>query len=158
MKTTIEKITGYEILNGKGKPTVEAVLTTSDGMTVHASTPSGASKGKYEAVELYDGGERYRGFGTRKAAANLSGEINNALRGMDVTDQHAIDRVLCELDGTSRKERLGSNAVLAASMAASSRGFTASRIAFSFSSMFTPPKSVLPASSRPPAPPEALPV
>ena len=128
MKTTIEKITGYEILNGKGKPTVEAVLTTSDGMTVHASTPSGASKGKYEAVELYDGGERYRGFGTRKAAANLSGEINNALRGMDVTDQRAIDRVLCELDGTSRKERLGSNAVLAASMAAAKAGAATLRL------------------------------
>lgn len=124
MKTTIENITGYEILNGKGKPTVEAVLTTSDGIVVHASTPSGASKGKYEAVELYDGGERYRGFGTRKAVANLCGEINDALHGMDVTDQRGIDRVLCQLDGTPRKERLGSNAILAASMAVAKAGAT----------------------------------
>ncbi len=125
MKVTIENIKGYEILNGKGKPTVEAVLTTSNGMTVSASTPSGASKGQYEAFELYDGGTRHGGFGCQKAAEIVSGKICSALRGMDVTDQKKIDDAMCELDGTARKENLGGNSVLAVSMAAAKAGAAA---------------------------------
>lgn len=115
----IVKIVGHEILNAKGKPTVEAELWTQSGVHVTASVPSGASTGKYEAHEKYDGGTRYRGFGCRQAAQNLSTEIHQALCGMDVCDQQAIDRALIALDGTPNKERLGGNAILAASVACS---------------------------------------
>ena len=114
----IEKVIGREILNAKGKPTVEATLITASGKTAVASVPSGTSRGKYEAHELYDGGTRYDGYGAKTASANVSGEISDALRGIDVTDQEAIDRRLIELDGMPNKERLGGNAILAASVAA----------------------------------------
>lgn len=118
----IQRVTGREILNARGKPTVEAKVFTSDGHVAVASVPSGTSRGKYEAHELYDGGSRYGGYGARRAAANVSGEINDALRGMDVTDQRAIDAKLIALDGTANKERLGGNAILAASVAAAKAG------------------------------------
>ncbi|WP_166434405.1 phosphopyruvate hydratase [Enterocloster lavalensis] len=126
MNVTIESIKGYEILNGKGKPTVEAVLTTSNGISVTASAPSGASTGRYEAYELYDGGTRYNGFGTTKASAGVSNEICQALKGVSVTDQAKIDRILCELDGTPNKSRLGGNAILPVSLAAAKAGALAS--------------------------------
>lgn len=125
MSITIESIRGYEILNGKGKPTVEAVLTTSNGISVTASAPSGASTGRYEAYELYDGGKRYNGFGTSKACSNVSTEICQALKGVPVTDQAQIDHILCELDGTPNKSRLGGNAILPVSLAAAKAGAAA---------------------------------
>ena len=118
----IERITGWEILNAKGKPTVEAELITDTGIIVSASVPSGASTGKFEAYELYDGGSRFGGKGTRKAAANISGEIHDRIRGMDVADQEAIDKALILLDGTENKSRLGGNAILAASCAVAKAG------------------------------------
>lgn len=124
----IVKIVGREILNGKGKPTVEAELLTDDGIIVFASVPSGTSRGKYEAHELYDGEKRYGGYGTRKAAKNISTIINDALVGMDVTLQGEIDRKLCELDGTPNKERLGGNAILAVSVAVARAGARASKL------------------------------
>lgn len=119
---TIKQVIGREILNARGKPTVEAKIITSDGRSAVASVPSGTSRGKYEAHELYDGDNRYDGFGTRKAAENVSGEINRALAGMDVTNQRAIDEKLIALDGTQNKKRLGGNAILAASVAAAKAG------------------------------------
>ncbi len=125
----IAKIIGREILNAKGRPTVEAELTTESGIKVTASVPSGTSRGKYEAYELYDGETRYGGLGTRKAASNISKEISYALRGMDVTEQSRIDSVLRELDGTSDKSKLGGNAMLAASVAAAKAGAASQKIA-----------------------------
>ncbi|MCI8765209.1 MAG: phosphopyruvate hydratase [Lachnospiraceae bacterium] len=118
----IAEVRGREILNARGRPTVEAELVTDRGIRVTASVPSGTSRGRYEAYELYDGGTRYGGYGTRKAAGNISSEINQALRGMDVTGQEEIDRALCCLDGTEDKSRLGGNALLAVSMAAARAG------------------------------------
>ena len=118
----IAAIKGREILNAKGRPTVEAQLITERGIRVTASVPSGTSRGKYEAFELYDGEPRHNGRGARKAAENISTEICRALAGMDVADQEAIDRTLCRLDGTPDKHRLGGNALLAASVAAAKAG------------------------------------
>ena len=126
MNTAITSIRGREILNSRGKPTVEVELALAGGITVCASVPSGASTGKYEALEIYDGGERYRGFGTRKAAQNVTEIIAPHLLGMDVTDQRLIDRTLIDLDGTRQKSRLGGNAILGVSLAAARAGAMAS--------------------------------
>jgi enolase len=128
MRDYIVSIRGREILNSRGKPTVEANLETSSGIIVTASVPSGTSTGKYEAKELFDGEERYNGYGTKKASANVSGEINNALKGMSVTNQREIDYILVNLDGTLNKGRLGSNAILAASIAAAKAGALSSGV------------------------------
>lgn len=124
----IEKVTGYEILNSRGKPTVEVEIVTTSGIAGVASVPSGTSKGKYEAHELYDGDKRYRGYGVRKAVANVNTEIREALLGMEITDQRAIDRVMLSLDGTKNKDRLGANAILAVSVAAAKAGSQAVRL------------------------------
>lgn len=128
MKEVIQQLRGREILNARGKPTVEAELLTSSASTVTASVPSGTSTGKYEAFELYDGGSRYEGYGTRKAAANISGEINDCLRGVALEDLRAIDQRICALDGTPNKSRLGGNALLAVSMAAARAGAAAAGV------------------------------
>jgi enolase len=125
---TIAHLEGREILSGAGRPTVEARLITAKGVKVTASVPSGTSKGKYEAYELYDGGKRYRGRGVRKAAENIARHIAPALIGKDVTDQQNIDRTLIELDGTPNKRRLGGNAVLAASVASVKAGAESSGV------------------------------
>ncbi len=122
MKTAIQSIYGREILNSRGKPTVEVTLRLESGLTVTASVPSGASTGKYEALEIYDGGTRYRGFGCRTAAANVNEKIAPALIGMDVTDQRRIDKTMIGLDGTRQKSVLGGNAILGVSMAAARAG------------------------------------
>ncbi|MEA5032566.1 MAG: phosphopyruvate hydratase [Sphaerochaeta sp.] len=114
---TIIGLKGREILNAKGNPTVEAELITSSGLHLFASVPSGASTGKYEAFELYDGGTRYGGRGTLTAANTISTSIRDALIGMDVTRQSEIDGLLCSLDGTANKSRLGANAILPVSLA-----------------------------------------
>jgi enolase len=114
---SIKDIQAIEALNAKGRPTVEAMVTTESGIQVIAAVPSGTSTGAYEAHEVRDGGERYEGRGCRTAAANVCGEIRSALLGMDVTRQSAIDRRMIELDGTENKGRLGSNAILAVSIA-----------------------------------------
>ena len=126
MSDYIRTVRGREILNANGKPTVEAELQTQNGIRTVASVPSGTSRGKYEAYELYDGGARFDGFGTRAAAGNITGPISNALTGMDITKQEETDRILCELDGTPNKERLGGNAILAVSVAAARAGAIAS--------------------------------
>jgi enolase len=116
--TTIAKITGIEILDSRGNPTVEADVILADGSFGRAAVPSGASTGEHEAVELRDGDpKRYLGKGTRKAVEHINREIAAALHGKDSTQQAQIDRVMIELDGTPNKARLGANAILAVSMA-----------------------------------------
>ncbi len=116
---TIRRVTGREILDSRGNPTVEAEIQVEGGVTGRAAVPSGASTGEHEAQELRDGDEgRYLGRGVRRAVAALNGEIRDALLGRGVEDQEALDRLLIELDGTSNKGRLGANAILAASLAA----------------------------------------
>jgi enolase len=116
--TKIVEITGREILDSRGNPTVEADIRLEGGAFGRAAVPSGASTGAREAVELRDGDKaRYLGRGVLKAVANVNGEIRDALINQDASDQVAIDRQLCELDGTANKSRLGANAILAASLA-----------------------------------------
>jgi len=114
----ISSIRAREILDSRGNPTVEVRVQLSDGTTGWAAVPSGASTGKYEAVELRDGDEsRFNGMGVLNAVRNVNEEIAAAITGMTVTDQEAIDHKLIELDGTPDKSRLGANAILGASLA-----------------------------------------
>ena len=120
MKSMIEivDVVGREILDSRGNPTVEVEVTLDDGVVGRAAVPSGASTGIYEACELRDGDKsRYLGKGVEKAVANVNTEIAEALIGMNVLDQPAIDKLLIDLDGTPNKSRLGANAILGASLA-----------------------------------------
>ena len=113
----IESVVAREILDSRGNPTVEVTVVLDDGAAGTAAVPSGASTGAYEAVELRDGGRRYGGKGVQKAVKNVNTEIAKALRGFPSTEQRIIDRLLCELDGTPNKSRLGANAILGVSLA-----------------------------------------
>ena len=114
----IEKIVGREILDSRGNPTVEVDVTLESGAFGRAAVPSGASTGVNEALELRDGDKnRYEGKGVKKAVANVNGPIAEALKGMNALDQIAIDRTMCELDGTDTKSKLGANAILGVSLA-----------------------------------------
>ena len=116
--STIVRVTGTEILDSRGNPTVEAEVFLNDGNMGRAAVPSGASTGEHEAVELRDGeANRYFGKGCRKAVANINGEIAKTLLGHDATLQSKIDHLMIKLDGTANKARLGANAILAVSMA-----------------------------------------
>ncbi|RVU86151.1 phosphopyruvate hydratase [Leucothrix sargassi] len=115
--TKIASIVAREVIDSRGNPTVEADVKLENGTTGRAAVPSGASTGVREAIELRDGGDRYLGKGVQTAVANVNGEIAEAIIGMDVNDQEAIDAKMIELDGTDNKERLGANALLAASLA-----------------------------------------
>jgi enolase len=114
----IEHVHARQILDSRGNPTVEVELSLRSGAWGRAAVPSGASTGEFEATELRDGGEAYLGKGVSKAVGNVNGEIANAVRGRDATNQAGIDRLLIELDGTPSKSRLGANAILAVSLAA----------------------------------------
>ena len=115
---TIKSVKAREILDSRGNPTVEAEVVLADGTAGVASVPSGASTGKYEAVELRDGDKsRYRGLGVLKAVEHINTEIASAIAGMSALDQADIDQRLIELDGTANKARLGANAILATSLA-----------------------------------------
>ncbi len=116
--TTIAKVTGREILDSRGNPTVEADVYLADGSFGKAAVPSGASTGEQEAVELRDGDKsRYLGKGTQKAVSHINGEIAKAITGKNAINQAEIDLAMIELDGTSNKGRLGANAMLAVSLA-----------------------------------------
>ncbi|KAG4080862.1 hypothetical protein HA402_010033 [Bradysia odoriphaga] len=116
--SAIVDIIGREILDSRGNPTVECDVLLESGAMGRASVPSGASTGTREAVELRDGDKnRYLGKGVLRAVENLNTEISEALMGLDAQEQTFLDRTLIELDGTENKERLGANAILAASMA-----------------------------------------
>jgi enolase len=114
----IASVHARQILDSRGNPTVEVELALESGAKGRAAVPSGASTGRFEAVELRDGGEAYAGKGVARAVANAEGEIAAAIRGLDAADQAGLDRTLCELDGTPNKSRLGANALLGVSLAA----------------------------------------
>ena len=114
----VEKIHARQILDSRGNPTIEAEVYTENGIMGRASVPSGASTGKYEAVELRDGDKGiYLGKGVLKAIQNIKTDINEELNGVDVSDQSTIDQKMIDLDGTSNKANLGANAMLAVSLA-----------------------------------------
>lgn len=118
--SNITKIHAREILDSRGNPTLEAEVTLESGAFGRAAVPSGASTGVREALELRDGDKsRYLGKGVTKAVNNVNTEISDALIGMDGQDQAALDNTMIALDGTNTKERLGANALLAVSLAAS---------------------------------------
>jgi enolase len=111
----IQDVHARQVLDSRGNPTVEVEVRA--GAFGRAIVPSGASTGVHEAVELRDGGSEYGGKGVLRAVANVNGEIADAIRGLDVMDQAALDRRLIELDGTLNKSRLGANAILGVSLA-----------------------------------------
>ena len=114
----VEKIHARQILDSRGNPTVEAEVYTENGIMGRSAVPSGASTGKYEAVELRDGDKGiYLGKGVLKAIQNIKTDINEELNGVDVSDQSTIDQKMIDLDGTSNKANLGANAMLAVSLA-----------------------------------------
>ncbi len=118
MEMKIKTITGREILDSRGNPTVEADVVLECGARGRASVPSGASTGQHEALELRDGdARRYGGRGVRLAVDNVNGEIAGLLTGMSALDQRAIDMAMIRLDGTDTKSRLGANAILGVSLA-----------------------------------------
>ena len=114
----IVKVTGRQILDSRGNPTVEVDVVTANGFVGRAAVPSGASTGIHEAVELRDGDTSlYLGKGVLKAVQNVNGMINDALNGFDVFDQKGVDSLLNRLDGTENKSQLGANAILGTSLA-----------------------------------------
>ena len=120
---SIERVKAREILDSRGNPTIEVEVVLVDDTAGIASVPSGASTGKYEAVELRDGDKsRYRGLGVLKAIEHVNGEIASTITGMSALEQAAIDQRLIELDGTANKARLGANALLATSLAVAKAG------------------------------------
>lgn len=116
--TNIEMIQSRQILDSRGNPTVEVDVFLSGGATGRAMVPSGASTGEHEAIELRDGDkEHYGGKGVLKAVHNVMETIEPELIDIDATDQVLVDRILCELDGTENKGKLGANAILGVSLA-----------------------------------------
>jgi enolase len=114
----IQSVVGRQILDSRGNPTVEVEVELMDGSVGRAAVPSGASTGAHEAWELRDGDKGvFLGKGVSKAVENINTEIADTLIGLDGVDQRQIDRVMCELDGTPNKQRLGANAILGASLA-----------------------------------------
>ncbi len=114
----ITRVHGRWILDSRGNPTVEVDVELDSGASGRAAVPSGASTGKFEAVELRDGGEAWLGKGVSQAVANVNGELASALMGVDAAEQRELDRLLIDLDGTPNKSRLGANAILGCSLAA----------------------------------------
>ena len=115
---TILDVLGRTIIDSRGNPTVEVEVRTESGAVGRAAVPSGASTGEHEAVELRDGDEsKWHGRGVSQAVDNVNGPIADHLIGLDARDQVAIDTLLCELDATPNKGRLGANAILGVSMA-----------------------------------------
>lgn len=114
----IAAVRGREILDSRGNPTVEVEMTLENGAVGRACVPSGASTGKFEAVELRDGDHRYGGKGVKKAVEHINSELAEAVMFEDARDQRNIDRILREADGTENKEKMGANAILGVSLAA----------------------------------------
>jgi enolase len=114
----INQVTGREILDSRGNPTVEVEVLLASGAGGRAAVPSGASTGSHEAVELRDGDGRYGGKGVQQAVSNVNEEIARSVKGVDALDQRGLDAALVDLDGTPNKSRLGANAILGVSLAA----------------------------------------
>jgi enolase len=115
--TAIKTLRGRRVWDSRGRPTVEVEVGLRYGATGRAIAPAGASIGTGEAVDLRDGGDAFGGFGVGRALGAVNGDIADALKGRDATDQPAIDRLLIDLDGTADKSRLGGNALIATSIA-----------------------------------------
>jgi enolase len=115
--TTIASVHARQILDSRGNPTVEVDVVADDGSSGRAAVPSGASTGSHEAIERRDGGSDYGGKGVSGAVASVNGELAGALIGHDVHNQRGVDDLLCELDGTPDKGRVGANGVLGVSLA-----------------------------------------
>lgn len=121
--TTIRSVRALEILDSRGKPTLEAEVTLEGGARGRAAVPSGASTGAHEALELRDSAEsRYNGAGVRTAVANVDGPLAAAVVGLDAADQQAVDAAMVQADGTPLKKKFGANAILAVSMATARAG------------------------------------
>lgn len=116
-RTLIHEVKGRRVWDSRGRPTVEADIFLSGGARGRAIAPAGASKGRREAVELRDGGNRLGGYDVRNAVGHVNGEIRAALLGIDAVEQKIVDQALIDLDGTANKARLGANATIAVSMA-----------------------------------------
>ena len=125
---TIEVVKAREILDSRGYPTLEADVRLDDGSLGRAAVPSGASTGSREAIELRDGGDRYKGKGVGRAVANVNDAIARALAGKHAENQREIDAILCKLDGTENKATLGANAILGVSMAVRRAVATSARV------------------------------
>jgi len=117
IQNAIRGVVAREILDSRGNPTVEAMVTLQDGSVGVAAVPSGASTGSHEAIELRDGGKRYGGKGVLKAVKNVNEKIAPRILGMDASNQRALDEALLALDGTKNKKKLGANAMLSVSLA-----------------------------------------
>ena len=113
----ITRLKGRQILDSRGNPTVEAEVIVNDSITGRAAVPSGASTGRFEAVELRDKEKAYLGQGVTKAVSHINHQLLQDLMRKDVTRQLEIDRLLCEIDGTENKGALGANAILGVSLA-----------------------------------------
>ncbi len=118
MKHTIKQVFARQILDSRGNPTVEAQVLLESGITASAAVPSGASTGQHEAIELRDEKDHYNGKSVYRAIDHINGAISKELVGLEVFDQTLIDHTMLCLDGTENKEKLGSNAILAVSLAA----------------------------------------
>lgn len=128
MNFILEKVTAREILDSRGNPTIEVDAFSYDGEMARASVPSGASTGSREATERRDGDAiRFGGKGVREAVNAVNTDICDAVRGSDVREQRSIDNLMCELDGTDNKSRLGANAILGVSLAVARLAAQASR-------------------------------
>ena len=128
-ETIIEAITGREVLDSRGNPTVEVTVALLGGASGTAMVPSGASTGAHEAVELRDGDtDRYGGKGVLKAVQNVNETIQDALTGLDALDQVALDERMIELDGSENKGTLGANAILGVSLALAHAGAAATNV------------------------------
>jgi len=117
LSSNISSIRAREILDSRGNPTIEVEVLTESGFSGTAAVPSGASTGRYEAVELRDGGRRYHGKGVEKAVGAVEMVIFPKLKGVDVREQRRIDELMITLDGTENKRRLGGNSILGVSLA-----------------------------------------
>jgi len=128
-KMEIESITAQQVYDSRGNPTLEVTVRLRNGIEGIAIVPSGASKGKYEALELRDGiSQSFLGRSVYKAVNHVNTEINDALRGKKVNDQQTLDQTLIDLDGTKNKSRLGANAILGTSMALARAAASASGV------------------------------
>jgi len=114
----ITSVIGRQVLDSRGNPTVEVEVGVESGAVGRAIVPSGASTGAFEAVELRDGGDTWRGKGVATAVGNINGELSGVVIGRDAADQRGLDHAMIELDGTANKGRLGANALLGISLAA----------------------------------------
>jgi enolase len=117
MNDFIQSVGGRRVWDSRGRPTVEVDVTLEDGIRGRAIAPAGASRGRFEAVDLRDGGAALRGLDVQKALAQVNGPIASLLVGRSVGNQADLDRLLIDLDGTANKSRLGGNAMIATSMA-----------------------------------------